>query len=261
MKIIESAHNIKIKQLNKWLGHSKYRKKDAVMVLEGNHLLGAFLDSKQMPEAIFVPKHKHDQPEVQALLSQVDAHLIYLVSDGLLHKISSLDNAEEIITVVKQPESTKWPLNEDCVLLEAVQDPGNVGTILRSALASGVKNILLSPEAADVFSPKVLRAAMGAHFSLALFTNVNLQAFLQEYQGQKLATSLGQKTTELYQTQLNVATAWIVGNEGAGVSFDLQQAADSCVKIPMQGQTESLNVAMATTICLFEQMRQRFYKG
>ncbi len=260
-KSIQSAQNEKIKQLGKYLAQNKYRKQDQVAVLEGNHLLSALLDSGQQPMAVYVPEAKLNDLEVMPLLDQLPESLIYIVADGILKKISALRQGEEIMVLYNIVPPKALPIDQDCVVLENVQDPGNVGTILRSALASGVKHIVISTDAADVYSPKVIRSGMGAHFSLQLHINTNIPDFLSQYQGQILATSLGEPNVLLYDASLQKINAWVVGNEGAGVSMAVQKQADLCVKIPMAGQTESLNVAMATTICLFEQMRQRFYKG
>ena len=143
--------------------------------------------------------------------------------------------------------------------MERIQDPGNAGTILRSAAAAGVKQIVCGNDSVDIWSPKVLRAGMGAHFLLSIFSRVELSAWMETYQHQIWATALGGRNIGLYEMDLSQPCAWVFGNEGSGVSETVKEKADACVKIPMLGQTESLNVAMAATVCLFEQMRQRIH--
>ncbi len=259
MNVIQSSQNAKIKQLAKWLTQRKFRRQDKMTVLEGNHLLSSLLNSGEQPQAVFVPQNKLNDIEVRELLNRLPEHKIWMVEDAILQKISTLNQGEEIMSIYDIPNQDALPFNEDCVVLENVQDPGNVGTILRSCLASGVRYIVLSADAADVYSPKVLRAGMGAHFHLNMTVCNDLSEFLKSYKGQVLVTSLSEPNSSLYQVDLQKTTAWVVGNEGAGVSAGIQQLATRCIKIPMAGQTESLNVAMATTVCLFEQMRQRSY--
>ena len=162
------------------------------------------------------------------------------------------------MSLIALPTSQKQPENGDCIVLDCVQDAGNVGTVLRSAAASGIHHVLLSEGCADAYSPKVLRAGMGAHFLLHIHERVNLCDWRTHYTDRVFATALTEHNNfSLYDLVLHQASAWIFGNEGAGVSPELIATADATVKIPMLGAIESLNIAQAATICLFEQMRQR----
>lgn len=258
MKLIRSAHNEQLKHLSKLLSHSKVRREHGQTVLEGVHLLDAFLNAGGEPEQVFVPKSKQALPEVQALLARVAAERMTAVDHAALGKITSLTEAEDIMTLIRLPAAVALPASGDCVVLERVQDPGNMGTVLRSAAASGVAQVVLSADCVDVWSPKVLRAGMGAHFLLQLSSRADLNAWRAAYREPVWATALSHTNNHsLYALDLRAPCAWILGNEGSGVSTALQQAATGTVKIPMLGATESLNVAMAATICLFEQMRQR----
>jgi TrmH family RNA methyltransferase len=141
------------------------------------------------------------------------------------------------------------------VLLDNVQDPGNVGSILRSAAAAGIKQVFCSGGTAFCWSPKVLRAAMGAHFVLDIFENVDLAALMASSSIPTLATS-GYATTRLYDADLRKPVAWVFGHEGQGVADDLLSLATQTVVIPHLGQVESLNVAACAAVCFFEQVRQ-----
>jgi RNA methyltransferase, TrmH family len=143
-----------------------------------------------------------------------------------------------------------------CLLLEDVQDPGNVGSILRSAAAAGVAQVFLSPQCAFAWSPKVLRAGQGAHFHLEIYEDVDLAAWARGYRGRTIAT-VAAGAAALYAADLNGPVALAVGNEGAGLSTALRRAASLAVTIPMPGRFESLNAAAAAAICLFECVRQR----
>ncbi len=258
MKHITSPHNEQLKHLAKLLTSSKARREHQQAVLEGAHLLDAYLNAQLVPQQVYIPEAKLHHPDTQTLLSRLHHVPISLVSTAALSKITSLTEGAEIISLIALPNESSVPIQGDCVVLERVQDPGNVGTILRSAAASGVKHIILGADCVDVWSPKVVRAAMGAHFLLQLFTRVDLWAWQAQYQAPLWATALSEHNNHsLYHLNLTQPCAWLFGNEGSGVSAALQQAATGTVKIPMLGATESLNVAMAATICLFEQMRQR----
>lgn len=256
MKYIASAQNDALKTLRKWLSHSKARKTDRIMVLEGIHLLSALLATGQQPRQVYVREDCVTNPEIAACLAQLANGVPSVVAEPAFAKVTALTHAAEIISVVAWPDEQVLPLTGTVVALENVQDPGNMGTILRSAAASGVRAIVLSAECVDVYSPKVLRAGMGAHFLLDIYTDVALQPWLAAYQGRSLVTALDERSTSLYGEDLRQDVAFVFGNEGAGVSAEIIKAADQAVIIPMLGQTESLNVAMAATVCLFERMRQ-----
>jgi len=145
------------------------------------------------------------------------------------------------------------------LVLDSIQDPHNLGACLRSAAAAGIRQIVLGEGCADAYSPKVLRAGMGAHFLLHIQERVCLTEWCARYPHAVYATALdGNRPALLYQLDLRAPCAWIFGNEGSGVSPELIALAGRSVKIPMQGATESLNIAQAATVCLFEQMRQRW---
>lgn len=260
MKIITSIHNEQLKLIAKLLQNAKSRREHRATVLEGVHLLDAYLNANQLPKRVFIPKNRLVSPEIQRIINRLPEHLITLVEPGVLNKISQLTESEDIMTWIELPISGNLPISDDCVVLENIQDSGNIGTILRSAAAAGVVQIVLSKGCADVWSPKVLRAGMGAHFLLKIHERVDLLAWRESFSGSVLVTALTKKNNvSLYDKQLDLtrSVAWVFGNEGSGVSADMLAQASAAVRIPMLGATESLNVAMAATICLFEQMRQR----
>ena len=136
-----------------------------------------------------------------------------------------------------------------------MQDPGNVGTLLRSAAAAGIDQVICTKGSASLWSPRVLRAGMGAHFSLQTFENIALEDLLPQFKIPVYVTS-SHRSSSLYSKDLRKACVWILGNEGQGVSdYALQHA--EAVTIPQPGGQESLNVAIAGSICFFEMVRQR----
>jgi TrmH family RNA methyltransferase len=159
--------------------------------------------------------------------------------------------------VVRTPEGKGVPADASLVLLlEDIQDPGNVGTLLRSAAAAGAGHVLLSAHCAFAWSPKVLRAAMGAHFALNVVESADLAGFVELYEGACVALAAGGGTS-LYDLDMTRPVAILVGNEGAGLTPALLEAATVQARIPMPGRAESLNAGTAGSLALFEAVRQR----
>lgn len=258
MKIITSAQNSRFKDILKLANKQSYRRKYNLALLEGAHLAEEWLKTFGTPEVCLVRIEGGYSEELDDLVKkceQIGTDILGL-SDNLFNKISPVEHSLGIIFIVKIPKSKPIDPLVDTVILENVQDPGNLGTIFRSAAASGVEQIICSGDTAAAWSPKVLRAAMGAHFRLNIHENQDLMAVCEDLKMPIYATSL-EADKSIYDKDLKQANAWIFGNEGAGVSKDLQNLATEKVIIPQASEVESLNVAMAATVCLFEQNRQR----
>jgi TrmH family RNA methyltransferase len=142
------------------------------------------------------------------------------------------------------------------VVLEAIQEPGNLGAMLRTAAAAGATRAVLSPGCHDPWSPKALRGGQGAQFVLPMDTAVDLPAWLGHFEGDSLALALGENNS-VFERTLTGPLAIIVGNEGAGLSLEVREAARATVSIPMRGRVESLNAGAALAVALFEAARQR----
>ena len=183
------------------------------------------------------------------------------IADALFESTTSL-HATSDICIVFTPRAIELenilPIASDCLLLEDLQDPGNVGTILRTAAAVGVKNVLLSSKCSSAWSPKVLRAGMGAQFSLNIYEDADLSRFLQSAEIMSIATVLNDESVSLYEIDLKQPIAWLFGSEGQGMSQTLSANAQIKVRIPQEASTvESLNVPPAAAVCLYEQYRQK----
>lgn len=255
-KTIASLQNEAFKHLSRLLGSARERRKSGEMVLEGLHLLDAALGAGIVPSEVFVNEAAAQHPELLALLARLpESTRRNLVSEKVAERLTELASAGEVMAVCPRPQPAPAAPDASRLLLEDIQDPGNLGTILRSAAAAGVTEVFLSKGCADVYSAKVLRAGMGAHFALSLHEGADLAACLEAFAGRKLVTYLA-GSCSLYSQDLSGPIALVLGNEGAGVSDALLQRADVRIRIPMPGHAESLNVAMAATICLFERVRQ-----
>jgi len=176
--------------------------------------------------------------------------------DALYNALSQVEHGVGLMFLIDTPVlPVPATLSKNAVLLDNLQDPGNVGSILRSAAAAGITQVFCSAGTAFCWSPKVLRAAMGAHFVLAIHENVELAELIRLSAIPVIATS-GYATEHLYEVDLRQELAWLFGHEGQGVADDLLIAATRQVVIPHLGQIESLNVAACAAVCFFEQMRQ-----
>ena len=259
MKIIRSRDNPFVKQLVALAHSSRERKKEGLTVLDGIHLVRAYMDAIGEPVAVAISESAEGRAEVLELLSRCHTASRNLLSDGLMTSASMLDSPAFMMAIVPTPITEIIPDNADAVLaLEDVQDPGNIGSMLRSAAAAGVRHVALSKTCAFAWSPKVLRAAQGAHFSLNLSEGVDLVEFIGRFQGQSLAlVAQTQNARALFATDLTASTVFLIGNEGTGLSAQLTSIATQRVTIPMPGKIESLNAAAAGAICLFELVRQR----
>lgn len=254
-KHITSAANDEMKQLARLLDTARERRKHGVVVLEGLHLLQSALAAGWRPQALYVNEAAAGKGELLSLLAGVDPHVCHLVATAVLAKVTALATPSEVLAICERQAVSALPADSACVMLDDIQDPGNLGTILRCAAAANVREVFLSRGCVDVYSPKVLRAGMGAHFVLNIHEAQDLPARLAAWPGRKLVTHL-EGSVSLYGQDLTGPVAFVFGNEGAGVSAAVLQQADVRVRIPMPGHAESLNVAMAATVCLFERVRQ-----
>lgn len=254
-ELIQSRDNPRVKRLRALIEQPAARKKHGRTVLEGAHLLEAFLQQGLQPEAVFSTANALQHAENQTALAQLSCPL-YLLPESLYQSLSSLGPSTPLLAEITVPSATaSWRGDCDTLVLDSIQDPGNVGTLLRSAAAVGVRQVLTTTGTANLWSPRVLRAGMGAHFSLALYEAVTSDEIWARLQVPVFATSSHQAQS-IYHVDLRAPCAWVLGNEGAGVSDSLLAHAQA-VAIPQPGGQESLNVAVAGSVCLFEMLRQR----
>lgn len=257
MKQITSRDNPTVKHLHALATSARDRRKHGQTLLDGAHLLGVALERGQALSQIVVSESGRAQPEVAALLARCADEQCIELPDRLFAHVSPVDSPSGVLAVMALPEASAAALLTDtCVVLDAVQDPGNLGTILRTAAAVGVPDVVLTPGCAQAWSPRVLRAAMGAHFGLRIREGVEAAEALRDFPGDILAADL-RDSVVLYALDLRGPVAWLFGSEGQGLSAAVAALATRRVLIPMPGGMESLNVGVAAGVCLFEQLRQQ----
>ena len=257
MKRIDSSANPRYKALRKLVESSRERARSGLSILDGAHLVAAHLEHAGQPEQVAVSRQGAQDPEIHALLAQMPDVETIVLGDAQFAALSSVVTPTGILAVVHTPRPQPRPRDMDaCVMLEGLQDPGNLGSILRTCAAAGVDHVLLSRGSAHAWSPRVLRAGMGAHFALAIYEGADLRAAARDFSGARVATRPGAPRSP-FHSDLKGRIALMLGNEGAGLSAELQAAADHVVSIPMPGKAESLNIAAAAAVCLFERVRQQ----
>ncbi|MGH8806663.1 MAG: TrmH family RNA methyltransferase [Noviherbaspirillum sp.] len=259
MKSITSRDNPLYKELKLLASSSQARRKTGRTLLDGVHLCEAYLQQMGSPALCIAADSSLANPEVAAVLAQCETvRAQCIVLPGPLYQaLSQVEHGIGLLFVIDTP-LTAMPaaLTQSAVLLDNLQDPGNLGSILRSAAAAGIEYVFCGRGTAFAWSPKVLRAGMGAHFGLKILENVDLAALMRLVEIPVLATS-SHASQRVYDMDLTRPVAWLFGHEGQGVSPDLLASATHCVSIPHLGTMESLNVAASAAICLFEQVRQK----
>ncbi len=260
--MITSSHNPKLQRVRDLFGRSRERRQQGAFVAEGVRLLEEALVSNYLPELVLhsstlSPRGQECLQRFRTLGAEVEE-----VSPDLLDGLSATETSQGILAVLPIRE-IPIPKELDFVLIaDAVRDPGNLGTLLRSAAAAAVQAVLLGPGTVDPYSPKVVRSAMGAHFRLPLRT-WDWETIRMELKGltgrQPLAIYLAEaeQGQSCWELDLRSPVALLVGGEASGPGEQARALADARVHIPMPGKSESLNAAVAASILLFEIVRQR----
>lgn len=228
-----------------------YRKLGEVLI-EGEHLCGAAVSRGWRASVALISEAAWDLPERRALAQQADRTVI--LPEALLRGLSTLESPGDVAFVISQPAPRPFDPVRTTVVLDRLQDAGNVGSILRSASALGVSQVLAVKGTAALWSPKVLRAGMGAHFGLALIEGLEVDDVLRL--GVPLVVTSSHALETLPQATLPRPCAWVFGHEGQGVGPAILAASSLQVRIPQPGGEESLNVAAAAAICFYEALRQ-----
>ena len=268
METIGSTQNKWVKYI-KSLQQRKYREKEKAFLLEGIRLLEEAVESSwPLKLGAYSPKLL-ENPRGKRILQILKSKTIPLVclTDEILDKVGDTQSPQGILAVACEKE-TDWEaiwassLEPVLVIVDGIQDPGNLGTIIRTADAHGAQGVLLTKGTVDLYNSKTIRSTMGSIFHLPILRINNLTECLQQLNEQKVKIVVGDLAAKEYcfQHDYTGAIAICVGNEGAGPSWELKEKAHTMVKIPILGQAESLNVAVATGILLYEINRQRFVR-
>jgi len=253
VKAITSRDNPLLVRLRKLAGDPVAYRKLGEVWIEGDHLCSAFLQRGGVAPQAVITEPAWELPALRELANRAD--MVAVIPQALMAGLSTLESPAPLAFALPwQGQGTLQP-NAPTVVLDRLQDAGNVGAIIRSAAAFGFSQVVALKGTAALWSPKVLRAGMGAHFGLNLVEGVD-EAALAELKVPLLATS-SHAAQAIHQVKLPWPSAWVLGHEGQGVSAALLQRCEQALRIPQPGGEESLNVAAAAAVCLYESARQR----
>ena len=259
MKAISSRDNPLYKELRLLASNSQARRKAGRTLLDGIHLCEAYLQHAGAPPICVASENSVNHAEVSAIIERCEQARVQciIMPESLYAALSQVEHGIGLLFVIDTPQLQQPEnLTQSAVLMDNLQDPGNLGSILRSAAAAGLKQVFCSKGTVFAWSPKVLRAGMGAHFLLQIFENVDLEQIIDHSKVPILATS-SHAQMRVYDIDLRQPAGWLFGHEGQGVSAHLLKRASSQVSIPHIGAVESLNVAASAAVCFFEQVRQK----
>lgn len=252
-KHIVSRDNPVFKTMKKLAENARERRAEGKTLLDGVHLIESYCAAFGEPELIIIPEGKSSLEATQ-LMQQLEHVNTIMLPTLMFAELTPVVSSTGILALVKTPEIAVPIEVKFALMLEDIQDPGNLGSMLRTALGAGVEAVYLSKGCTDAWSPKALRGGQGAQFLLPIIEGANLLEIIQNFAGNTYATTLD--GASLYAQDLTQATAFVIGNEGAGLSAKVVQAASHKISIPMHQNLESLNAAAAAAVCLFERKRQ-----
>ena len=260
--IISSKDNEQIKHIRK-LKEKKYRDEYKEYVIEGVKLIKEAIEEKASIKTIVVCDDCAKNEKIDSkLLYEIAKYNCIYVEEKVFKSISDVQNHQGILAVMNKEEKKDINFSEEIIIaLDDIQDPGNLGTILRTIDSAGLKQIIVSKGSGDVYNPKVVRSTMGAILRINVIESDNLPEtikHLKKHKYEVIATSLD-TTNSIYDIEYK-KKAIVIGNEANGVSKEVLDIADKKVKIPMLGKTESLNAAVATGIVTYEYVRQKINK-
>ncbi len=258
--MIVSFSNPKIKQVIAWRDRARQRRKDGIFLAEGSKM---FLEApKGLLQEVFVSDSFYKKAPADVLVKLKEVRFEILPED-LFARICDTQTPQGILSVLRQPKYEAKALlakkNPLFLVVENLQDPGNLGTIFRTAEGAGADGIFLTGNCVDLFNPKTIRSTMGSVYRVPYVLVEDAQALLADFKAWGIKTYAAHLKGETYYDTLSFAegTAFFIGNEAKGLSDALADAADSYVKIPMEGQLESLNAAVAAALLMYEAKRQR----
>ena len=253
-KHITSRDNPIFKQLKKFADNARERRSEGKTLLDGVHLIESYMATFGLPDVVIIPEGKSTVEATGLIQELVDVSTVMLPT-LMFAELTPVASATGILALVKIPQLPVTEAPEFVLMLEDIQDPGNLGSMLRTAAAAGVEAAYLSTSCTDAWSPKALRGGQGAQFVLPIVERADLITELQNFQGNSYATAMS--GASVYAQDLTQPTAFVIGNEGAGLRKQTIAAATKSITIPMAASSvESLNAAAAAAVCLFERMRQ-----
>ena len=261
MNIISSKDNEIIKNIRK-LKEKKYRDLENSYMIEGIKLIKEAIEENAVIKQIVMCEEFSDEEIDKDTMFELARHNLIYVTKSVFNIITDVKTPQGIIAVVEKKKNEDASYKEDIIIaLDDIQDPGNLGTILRTADSANLKQIIVSKNTVDVYNPKVVRSTMGAIFRINIVEADNLKEELENAKthGYKIMVTTLDAKKNIYNADYS-KTVIVIGNEANGVSKEIKDIADEKVIIPMLGKTESLNASVAGSIMIYEYVRRKLNK-
>lgn len=260
--MITGSSNQQIKNIAALTKRAKERKDQGLFVAEGRKMFEEA--PREWVEKIYVAESFLAEPETEELLAGREYEV---VADAVFRSVSDTKTPQGILCLVRTPHYGRAELlrgeRTRLLLLESIQDPGNLGTMLRTGEGAGITGVMMDRATADVFNPKTIRATMGSIYRVPFYVTGNLpeEIALLKTQGVHVFAAHLRGTRRYDEEDYRGAVAFLIGNEGNGLSDEIADLADTCIRIPMEGQVESLNAAVSAAILMYEAKRQTCAQG
>lgn len=261
MQVITSTSNPRVKQLVQWKKKRKSRDEDGIFLVEGIRMFREVPVNRLREIYMAESFYKKAEGDICRLTEQAGIRP-EILSDTVFSHVSDTKSPQGILCVVEQMRYERQDLLRGCphlLVLDRLQDPGNVGTILRTAEGAGVTGILMDRECADIYNPKTIRSTMGSIYRMPFYMAEDLGREILFLKEQGICTYAAHLEGSVDYDTVNYRKpcAFLIGNEGNGLRVEIAALADTYIKIPMEGQVESLNAAIASAVLMFEVSRQR----
>ena len=268
--MITSANNQQLKQVSALLKKAKERREKKAFVVEGPRMVVEA--PAESLKAVYVAESFEKNAENQALLEELGKKcktagaVFETVADAVFKNVSDTQTPQGIMAVVAMPEYKLESLLDGekthLLILESIQDPGNLGTMLRTGEGAGVTGIIMNKTTVDLFNPKTIRSTMGSIYRVPFYVTEDLSGTLSQLKENGVSLYAAHLKGEHYYTEedYTLGCAFLIGNEGNGLSDEIANQADTYIKIPMEGKVESLNAAISATLLMYETNRQRRLK-
>jgi TrmH family RNA methyltransferase len=262
MERISSLQNNRIKNIHKLSTKARERKEQGLFIIEGARELSLAVMGNYLLDSVYICPELFERTDYPEVIRSISSDIVYEVSETVFQKIAYREGSDGILALAKPKnnrlENLDVPKNPFFIVLEAVEKPGNLGAILRTADAAKVSGVIVCDPLVDIYNPNVVRSSVGCVFTVPIVVCNNEEAldFFKKNKIQTFAAEL--KAAQYYQdTDFTSSSAIIMGTEADGLSNFWLNQADKRIKIPMRGAIDSLNVSVSTAIISFEAMRQR----
>ncbi|MCD7836412.1 MAG: RNA methyltransferase [Lachnospiraceae bacterium] len=261
--MISSSSNAKVKQIIRWRDRAGERRRDGVFIAEGIKMLEEAPEEDILEVYVSESALNRIAEKNEAVADKLKGHSFAAVKDDIFARMSDTCTPQGIITVMRRREYEAEDMlcagDPLLLVLESLQDPGNLGTIIRTAEGAGVSGVIMNPQTVDIYNPKTIRATMGSIYRVPFAYADNLCELIAKCRKKGIHTYAAHLDGKncYCEHSFSGPTAFIIGNEGNGLTGELADSADTFIRIPMEGRVESLNAAVAAALLMYEAHRQR----